>query len=173
MDALSLRPGTVLLWLLVAGGLGLAIAAGRRSARVAVGSLAGVAVLLAAWLSWFHVRELAPHWTQREIFAAWRAEQPGADEPVVAWLMNWRGETFYGRGRVSEVVVAARMRELASRPGRLWVVTEAQRVTSLRSAAGPDQRLRLAGPQAGRYRLVELTDETPSAAPQRDAAPKE
>jgi hypothetical protein len=158
MDALALRPGTVLLWLLVAGGLGLAIAAVRRSARMAVGSLAGVAILLTAWLSWFHVRELAPHWTQREIFAAWRAEQPGADEPVVAWLMNWRGETFYGRGRVIDVVDPARMRELAARPGRFWAVTEARRMESLRSAVGPGKRLRLAGPEAGRYRLVELTD---------------
>ena len=165
MDALSLRPGTVLLWLLVAGGLGLAIAAGRRSARIAVASLTGVAVLLAAWLSWFHLRELSPYWTQREIFAAWRDEKPGPDEPVVAWLMNWRGETFYGRGRVSEVVDLARMRELASRPGRLWVVTEARRMTSLRSAVGPDKRLRLAGPETGRYRLVELTDAPHADAP--------
>jgi len=165
MDALSMRPGTVLLWLLVAGGLGLAIAAGRRSARIAVGSLAGAAVLLTAWLSWFHVRELAPHWTQREIFAAWRAEHPGPDEPVVAWLMNWRGETFYGRGRVREVGDPARMREVAARPGRLWVVTETQRITALRSAVGAGKRLRLAGPETGRYRLVEITDAPPDDAP--------
>ena len=165
MDALSMRPGAVLLFLLVAGGLGLAIAAVRRSARVAVGSLAGVAVLLAAWLSWIHVSDLAPHWTQREIFAAWRSERPGPAEPVVAWLMNWRGETFYGRGRVREVVDPARMREVAARPGRLWVVTEAQRMTSLRSAVGPGKRLRVAGPEAGRYRLVELTDAPPTDVP--------
>ena len=137
---------------------GLAAAALRRSARVAVGSLVAVAVLLAAWLSWFHGPELAVHWTQREIFAAWRDASPGPDEPVVAWLMNWRGETFYGRGRVREVMDLARMREVAARPGRLWVVTEVQRVPSLRSAVGPGKRFRLAGPEAGRYRLVELTD---------------
>ena len=171
MDALWMRPGAVLLWLLVAGSLGLAIAAGRRSARVAVGSLAGVAVLLSAWLSWFHMRELAPHWTQREIFAAWRAERPGPDEPVVAWLMNWRGETFYGRRMVREVVDPARMRELAARPGRQWVVTEPHRIPALGSAVGPGKRLRLAGPQLGRYRLVELTDAPRTEAPPGDASP--
>jgi len=176
LDALPMRPGAVLLGLLVAGGLGLSIAAGRRSARVAVGSLAGVAVLLAAWLSWFHVRELAPHWTQRELFAAWRAERPGPAEPVVAWLMNWRGETFYGRGRVREVVDPARMREMAARPGRLWVVTEPGRIPALRSAVGPGKRLRVAGPETGRYRLVELTDDPtpdvkPTDAPRGDAPP--
>jgi 4-amino-4-deoxy-L-arabinose transferase-like glycosyltransferase len=158
---LSMRPGAVLLALAVAGGLGLLLAAGRRSARLAVGSLAGVALLSAAWLSWFHVNELAPHWTPREVFAAWRAERPGPAEPVVAWFMNWRGETFYGRGRVREVMDPARMREVAARPGRLWVVTETQRIPALRSAVGPGKRLRVAGPEAGRYRLVELTDAPP------------
>jgi 4-amino-4-deoxy-L-arabinose transferase-like glycosyltransferase len=165
----SLRPGTVMLWLLVGGLLSLALAAWRRSARVAVGGLAGVAVLLAAWLSWFHLRELAPHWTQREIFAAWRAEHPGPSEPMVAWLMNWRGEIFYGGGRVREVMDPARMREVAARPGRMWVVTEAGRIPALRSAVGPGKRLRVAGPAAGRYRLVELTDApTPEPGGPRD-----
>jgi hypothetical protein len=72
--------------------------------------------------------------------------------------MNWRGETFYGKNRVREVVDPARMREVAARPGRLWVVTEADRVPSLSSAVGPGKRLRVAGPATGRYRLVELTD---------------
>jgi len=157
----SLRPGAVLLALLLAGAMGLSVSALRRSARGAVGSLVGVAVVLAAWLSWFHQPELAPHWTQRELFAALRAEGPGPAEPVVAWLMNWRGETFYGGGRVREVVDPARMREVAARPGRLWVVTEPARIPALRSAVGPGKAFRVAGPETGRYRLLELTDAPP------------
>jgi hypothetical protein len=57
------------------------------------------------------------------------------------------------------------MREVAARPGRLWVVTEPQRIPALRSAVGPGKRLRVAGPEAGRYRLVELTDAPPPGAP--------
>jgi len=163
----SMRPGTVWLAILLAGGMGLAVAALRRSARTAVGTLAGVAVVLAAWISWIHLPELAPHWTQREVFAALRAERPGPAEPVVAWIMNWRGEIFYGRGRVREVVDPARMREVAARPGRLWVVTEPHRIPALRSAVGAGKRVRVAGPETGRYRLLELTD-APPAEPRGD-----
>jgi hypothetical protein len=138
--------------------LGIAAGALRRSARTSVSSLVAAAILSAAWISYVHWPSLAPWWTQREVFTAWREAAPGPDEPLVAWLMNWRGETFYGRNRVREVIDPARMREVAARPGRLWVVTEAERVPSLASAVGPLKRLRVAGPVPGRYRLVELTD---------------
>ena len=141
--------------------LGIAAAVLRRSARLAAGSLVVASLLSAAWISWVHWPELAVHWTQREVFAAWKREAPRPDEPLVAWLMNWRGETFYGRNRVREVVDPARMGEIAARPGRLWVVTEVERVPSLGSAVGPRKLLRVAGGAPGRYRLVELTDPPP------------
>ena len=151
-------PGTVLAALSALALVGIAAGALRRSARVAVAGLLAAAALSAAWISFVHWPALAVHWTQRELFAAFRAEKPEPDEPLLAWLMNWRGETFYGKNRVREVVDPARMREVAARPGRLWVVTEAERVPSLGSAVGPGKRLRVAGPATGRYRLVELTD---------------
>ena len=152
------RPGAVLAALAALALLGLAAGALRRSARISLASLLAAAFLSATWISFVHWPALAVHWTQREIFAAWREESTGPDEPLVAWLMNWRGETFYGKNRVREVVDPARMREVAARPGRLWVVTEAERVPSLTSAVGTGKRLRVAGPVSGRYRLVELTD---------------
>jgi 4-amino-4-deoxy-L-arabinose transferase-like glycosyltransferase len=152
------RPGAVLGVLAALALLGMAAGALRRSARVAVASLLVAATLSAGWVSFVHWPALAVHWSQREVFAAWWEEHPGPDETLVAWLMNWRGETFYGKNRVREVVDPARMREVAGRPGRLWVVTEAERVPSLASAVGPGKRLRVAGPASGRYRLVELTD---------------
>ena len=141
--------------------IGLALAAVRRSGRLAAGSLVAASLLSAAWISWVHWPALAIHWTQREVFAAYRGENPAPDEPVVAWLMNWRGETFYGRNRVAEVADPARMREIAARPGRIWVVTEAERLPSLTGVVGPSRRLRVAGPTSGRYRLVELLEPPP------------
>ena len=158
----ALDPGPAITVLASLALLGFAVAVLRRSARVAGGSLVAASLLTAAWVSWVHWPDLATHWTQREVFAAWKAEAPEPDEPLVAWLMNWRGETFYGRNRVREVVDPARMREIAARPGRLWVVTEEERLPSLGSAVGPGKRLRVAGGAPGRYRLVELTDPPPA-----------
>jgi hypothetical protein len=121
-----------------------------------------VALLSAGWISWIHWPTLAVHWTQREVFAAYRGENPAPDEPVVAWLMNWRGETFYGKDRVREVTEPARLREIASRPGRVWVVTEVERLQSLEGALGGARRMRVAGPPSGRYRLVELVEPPPA-----------
>ena len=152
------RPGIVMGLLAAAALLGLAVAGARRSGRLAAGSLVAVALLSAGWISWIHWPALAVHWTQREVFAAYRGENPAPDEPVVAWLMNWRGETFYGKDRVAEVADPARLREIASRPGRVWVVTEVERLPSLEGALGGTRRMRVAGPSSGRYRLVELVE---------------
>jgi 4-amino-4-deoxy-L-arabinose transferase-like glycosyltransferase len=151
-------PGPALAVIGGLGLLGLSVAAMRRSGRGAAGTLAVVALALAAWLSWAHWPEVVPHWSQRDAFAALQAERPAPDEVVVAWRMNWKGETFYGRDRVLEVLDPARMREVAGRPGRIWVVTEEERIPSLAGAVGSARRLRVAGPRSGRYRLVELSD---------------
>lgn len=154
----ALDPGLSLLLLAGLPLAGLLAAALLRSARLAAGTLVVASLLLSAWISWVHWPLVALHWTQREVFAAWKAEDPGPDEPLVAWRMNWRGETFYGRNRVREVIDPARMREVSARPGRLWVVTEAERLPSLEGAVGGVKRLRVAAGAPGRYRLVELTD---------------
>jgi hypothetical protein len=154
----GIDPGPALTVIGGLGLLGLALAAVRRSGRGAAWTLAGVALALAAWLSWAHWREVVPHWSQRDAFATLRAEGPAPDEVVVAWRMNWRGETFYGRNEVREVLDPARMREVASRPGRLWVITEEARIPALAGAVGAAKRLRVAGPPSGRYRVVELSD---------------
>jgi hypothetical protein len=161
----GIDPGPALAGIAGVGLLGLGLAAIRRSGRVAAGTVAGVALALAAWLSFVHWAEVVPHWSQRDAFAALRAEQPAPGEAVVAWRMNWKGETFYGRDEVREVLDPARMREVASRPGRLWVITEEERIPSLAGALGEGKRLRVAGPPSGRYRVVELSD-----APAREGA---
>ena len=155
--AFSLQPRAVLSALLAAGGASLALGWLWRSARATVGSLALAALVLAVWLSWFHWRELSPHWTQRQLFRTWLGERASPDEPLVAWYMNWRGESFYGRNRVRPVMDERRMAEIAARPGPVWVLTETGRQASLRAAVGPSQRLRVAASN-NKYELVEVRD---------------
>jgi hypothetical protein len=163
--AFSMQPRAVLTVLLSAGGASLVLGGIWRSARWMVASLGLSALVLAGWLSWFHWRDLSPHWTQRELFRAWEAERGSPDEPLVAWYMNWRGETFYGRNRVRDVMEERRLAELARRPGRLWVITERGRDAALRAELGPGRRPRLVASN-NKYELVEVVDaEGPGATP--------
>jgi len=154
----------------IAGGLvaGLLLGVAWRSARWFAGSLAAAALALAVWLSFLHWRELSPHWTQRDVFRTYLRERAGPDEPVVAYFMNWRGETFYGRNRVREVLDDDRMREIAARPGRIWVLAEKGRHAALRAAVGPSRTLRVVDRSSNKYELVAVED---GSAPGRGGEP--
>ena len=48
--------------------------------------------------------DLTPHWSQRELMARYYHERKNANEPLVAWQMNWKGENFYTGNRVAVFV---------------------------------------------------------------------
>ena len=61
-----------------------------------------LALGFALWFSWSHWVDLSHHWTQRDLF--WRyydRRKPG--EPIVAYMMDWQGETFYSRNTVKQI----------------------------------------------------------------------
>ena len=70
--------------------------------------------------------------------------------------MNWRGETFYSRNLVRQVPDAARMKELAARPGRTWIIVERTRYGALRQAVGDEPRLRIADRSTNKFFLVAM-----------------
>ena len=39
--------------------------------------------------------DLTPHWTQQGLIDRYYAERKDANEPLIAWQMNWKGENFY------------------------------------------------------------------------------
>lgn len=152
--SLGARP--VVSTLAATGAAAMAVAWIYRARRALVASLLAVATAFALWASWLHWRELSPHWSQRDVFRTYLAERGSPDEPIVAYAMNWRGETFYSRNLVRQVADPARMRELAERPGRLWIVVERARHAALQQAVGPGARLRVADRSSGKYLLVAL-----------------
>jgi len=94
--------------------------------RRAVGALAAAALAQALWLSWVQMERLGPHWTQRELFERYFALRQG-DEPIAAFWMDWKGETFYSRNQVLQLGPANWERELPrylGRPGRKWLLVE-------------------------------------------------
>ncbi|MFL5273307.1 MAG: hypothetical protein ACJ79E_14710, partial [Anaeromyxobacteraceae bacterium] len=135
-----------------------------RSRRGLLAALLGVAVVFAAYVSWLHYPELAAQWTQREIFRTYLAERGSPDEPIVAYYMNWRGETFYSRNLVREVQDPARMKELVERPGRSWVILERSRYGAFRQSIGTGPTLRIADRSTNKFFLVAVEDGAPAPA---------
>ncbi|MCK6549963.1 glycosyltransferase family 39 protein [Myxococcota bacterium] len=107
--------------------------------------LALVALLFGTWISHHHFNMLSPHWSQAHLFKTYYAERKG-NEPIYAYQLNWRGETFYSRNRVLQVKEAGaneRMRSLVDKPGREFIITEQSRFQTLKGVLSPDKRDKL------------------------------
>jgi len=154
-----------------AGGMAMLAAYLARSRRFLVGALAAVAVAFALYVSWIHWRELSPHWSQRDLLWTYLAERSSPDEPIVAYYMNWRGETFYSRNLVRQVQDAAQMKEIADRPSRSWVIVERARFGALQKAVGQGPTLRIADRSTNKFYLVELDPAAPAGASGRESEP--
>jgi 4-amino-4-deoxy-L-arabinose transferase-like glycosyltransferase len=108
--------------------------------RVLAAALAGLALFFAVFCGWFHWRKLSPHWTQRDLFWEYY-HQSAPGEPIGAYQMNWRGETFYSKNTVREIArqsaPMATLAEFMNGPGqRKWFLVEQSRVNNLRAALG-------------------------------------
>lgn len=106
-------------------------------------ALVGV-LTFALWFNWSHWVDLSHHWTQRDQF--WRYyTQRKPDEPIAAFLMNWRGETFYSRDTVKQIKDNPNvgMAQYASQPGRKWSLVEHNRLGILQQAVGPEHKVTL------------------------------
>lgn len=112
-------------------------------AKMALFTTATAGVLaFALWFNWSHWVDLSHHWTQRDQF--WRYfQQRKPTEPITAFLMNWRGETFYSRNQVKQIKDNGLMTQYAQQPGRKWALVEHPRLGILRGAIGPERQITL------------------------------
>jgi 4-amino-4-deoxy-L-arabinose transferase-like glycosyltransferase len=131
----------VMAWTFLLGGAAAALAAAMRARGALFGAFGALSLGFALWFSWSHWVDLSHHWTQRDLF--WRyydRRKPG--EPIVAYMMDWKGETFYSRNAVKQIKDSpARMAAFANLPGRKWALVEHPRLGLLRQAIGPDHRI--------------------------------
>jgi 4-amino-4-deoxy-L-arabinose transferase-like glycosyltransferase len=76
------------------------------------------------------------HWSQRWIFDTF-TEQRRGDEPLIAFQMDWKGETFYSKNREIQIKKnAADLRIAVQREGREFVLVQTDRLDNLKSALG-------------------------------------
>ncbi len=104
-----------------------------------------MACLSGAWISHHHFNMLSPHWSQAHLFKTYYGEKKGT-EPIYAYQLNWRGETFYSRNHVLQVKEKGaneRIRQLVDQPGREFIITEQSRFQALKSSLSPDKRDKL------------------------------
>ena len=144
---------------------------------VAVWALAGLALAFALFLGWFHWRKLSPHWTQRDLFWVYD-HQSEPDEPIGAYQMNWRGETFYSKNTVRQVgrgAPSCTLPEFVNAPGkRKWILVEQARLGPLRQALGSMARLKVVESRNNKFVLATLEkseEKQPPSAPVQQPAP--
>jgi hypothetical protein len=125
------------------GGALCVVAALKQARGMLFASFWALALGMALWFNWDHWVDLSHHWTQRDLFwRYWRQRQAG--EPIAAFQMNWRGETFYSRNQIEQFRSGdanIRMRNFVAPPGREWALVEHGRLGALNSAVGPDKKV--------------------------------
>jgi len=73
-----------------------------RLRRAAVACLVAVSVGFTVYLLDHYLLVLTPNWSQKNVIAAYYRNRTSADEPLIAWQMYWRGETFYSKNQLYE-----------------------------------------------------------------------
>jgi hypothetical protein len=125
------------------GGTLSVVAALKQSRAMLFGVFWMLAFSFALWFNWHHWVNLSHHWTQRDLFwRYWRQHEPG--EPIAAFMMNWRGETFYSRNQVEQFRAGdanARLKNYVAQPGREWALVEQGRLGVLTTAVGPGKKV--------------------------------
>ena len=84
----------------VVAGLLFFLAALRWSRPVAARAMIGLSIIFSAWTLNVYMVDLSPHWGMGPLFRKYYEVRESAEEPVIAWQMNWKGENFYTGNRV-------------------------------------------------------------------------
>jgi 4-amino-4-deoxy-L-arabinose transferase-like glycosyltransferase len=84
----------------VAAGITTAASAFRYWRPVATRALMGVAVAFCGWGLNVYMVDVSDHWGLRDLSQLYYEIRGSAEEPLVAWQMNWKGENFYTGNRV-------------------------------------------------------------------------
>lgn len=92
-----------------------------------------VALGIGIYQSHVYLVNIGPHWSQKHIFDSYYRLRKDATEEIAAYMMNWRGETWYSRNEVHPIKSDSLIARFARKPGRRFIVTERNRVRALKS----------------------------------------
>lgn len=84
----------------IASALLTAAAAFQAWRNVAARAFMGLAIVFCAWGLNVYMIDLSDHWGLRNLAQRYYDDRQSAEEPLIAWQMNWKGENFYTGNRV-------------------------------------------------------------------------
>ncbi|MBN2359985.1 MAG: hypothetical protein JXR83_11075, partial [Deltaproteobacteria bacterium] len=114
--------------------------------------------LIGVFFSQVYFLQLAPHWSQRYLYDTYWNDRRG-NEPNLAYLMNWRGETFYALNTDDQIKDAAGLKEKLKGPGRKYIVVESNRYQGLESASGlPAGKIEVIDRSNSKWYLVRVNE---------------
>ncbi len=106
-----------------------------RGRRWVVGSWILGALITGTFVSHVYFPMLSQHWTHANVVETYfKQRSPGED--LVAYQMNWHGETFYARNLEHQVNDGKRLKAIVERPGTSWVLTERSRFDGMTKTLG-------------------------------------
>jgi 4-amino-4-deoxy-L-arabinose transferase-like glycosyltransferase len=118
-----------------------------------IGALTMLAVCFAMFISLYHWRKLSVHWTQRDLF--WEYHHLSTnDEPIGAYQMNWRGETFYSRNLVRQLKETNELKDFVAQPGRQWLLVEQGRLAGMKTTIGSGYDVKVVDKSNNKFALV-------------------
>ncbi|MDR0965209.1 MAG: glycosyltransferase family 39 protein [Myxococcales bacterium] len=136
----EVNPKRVFQVLFVTAGLGLAAAAlVFRSRKTFICLITTLAIAFSLYGSWVHWKNLTFHWSQRDIFWAYYQNRK-SDEPIAAYYMNWRGETFYSSNTIRQIKARDKFDEFLDQKGAVWILVEQSRYEKMSQLVEAKQR---------------------------------
>lgn len=103
----------------------------------------GAAILFAVFAVQVHFNRASQHWSQRSIVATYHSMREGS-EPLIAFQMDWKGETFYAKNQDVQIKKSGPdLKRACEKPGREFVLVQTDRFAGLKSALGKDFESRI------------------------------
>lgn len=113
----------------------------------------------ALWGGIYFMNSMAPHWSQRRLFDTYYSQRSSQD-PIGAYLMNWRGETFYSLNTVTQLRSADMLRRwLDEHSGKKrFLLVEQHRLAKLKEKLTPVelQNMQILDRSCNKFFLVSL-----------------
>lgn len=125
-----------------------------RGQGLVAGAVVGAVLCVVLAVQGFMARS-SQHWSQRWLLQTYYEMRKG-DEPLIAYQMDWKGETFYGKNTEFQVKKnVADLRMAVDRPGREFVLVQTDRFEAFKTALrGGESRVTVVDKSNAKWLLV-------------------